>query len=240
MKTMMKILALVLALMMVTCCFAACGKDGQTDKGSDPSNATKATEPQDTKPQGTEPQPSDPQVTDPTTPPGDGKKEYKVYVKDTAGNPLAGVLVQICKEGSTCFTPTRTNEQGFASWTLDDAEDYYGTISSMDEEMPKEYFGDQYEVTLVYSAAQNSKKEYKVTVKDSDGNPVAGVLVQVCKEGSTCYTPAVTNDDGYAVWQLDQADDYYGTVSSLEEGMPKQNFEDGFEVVLIYNPPVAE
>ena len=235
MKTMMKILALVLALVMVTCCFAACGNDGQSNESNGSSNATKATEPQATKPQ-----PSDPQGTEPTTPPEDGKKEYKVYVKDAAGNPLAGVLVQICKEGSTCFTPTRTNEQGYASWTLDDGEVYYGTISSLEEGMPKEYFGDQYEVTLVYGASLNSKKEYKVTVTDSEGYPVAGVLVQICKEGSTCYTPTRTNDEGFAVWTLDQADDYYGTVSSLEDGMPKEMFGDKFEVTLIYIPSVAE
>ena len=232
MNKMMKILALVLALAMMTCFLAACGKDNQTDdnKANDKGSVT---EPNTTEPQGTEPDGSEPSTT-----PDDGKKEYKITVTDSNGNPMSGVLVQICKEGSTCFTPTRTNDQGVATWRLDEGADYYGTVSSSEPGMPKEYFVDKTEVTLVYEI--ETKKEYKIVVKDSDGNPVSGVLVQVCKEGSTCFTPTRTNDDGFAVWKLDAASDYYGTVSSLEEGMPKEFFGDAFEVVLVYNPPVAE
>lgn len=86
----------------------------------------------------------------------------------------------------------------------------------------------------------DGKKEYTIVVKDSDGDPVVGVMVQICKEGSTCFTPARTDDNGCAVWKLDEASDYYGTVSSLEEGMPKEYFEGNFQVTLVYNPPVAE
>lgn len=137
MKTMMKILCVVLAMVMVAGCLAACIKD--EPKPTDPTPTNAPTNP--TKP--TEP--------DPTDPPADPKKEYKVIVTDTEGNPVSGVLVQICKEGSTCFTPARTNDQGFAIWKLDEAADYYGTVSSTEEGMPKEYFGDKFEVTLVYN-----------------------------------------------------------------------------------------
>ena len=137
MKTMMKILCLVLAMIMVAGCMAACTKD-----------EPKATEPETT----TAPSnPTDPTEPDPTDPPVDTKKEYKVIVTDSEGNPVSDVLVQICKEGSTCFTPARTNDDGFATWKLDEAADYYGTVSSAEEGMPKEYFGDKFEVTLVYN-----------------------------------------------------------------------------------------
>ncbi|MBQ7416411.1 MAG: hypothetical protein IJW14_05200 [Oscillospiraceae bacterium] len=137
MKTMMKILALVMALAMVLC-LVAC-----TDNGK----------PANTDPTGSsEPAPS----TDPTTSSEpeateDGKKEYTVVVKDADGNPVSGVLVQICKDGATCFTPSRTDDNGCAVWNLEEATDYYGTVSSLEEGMPKEYFGDQFEVTLVYT-----------------------------------------------------------------------------------------
>ena len=137
MKTMMKILCVVLAMIMMAGCMAACTKD-----------EPKATEPETT----TAPSnPADPTEPDPTDPPVDTKKEYKVIVIDSEGNPVSGVLVQICKEGSTCFTPSRTNDDGFATWKLDEAADYYGTVSSTEEGMPKEYFGDKFEVTLVYN-----------------------------------------------------------------------------------------
>ena len=137
MKTMMKILCVVLAMIMMAGCMAACTKD-----------EPKATEPETT----TAPSnPADPTEPDPTDPPVDTKKEYKVIVIDSEGNPVSGVLVQICKEGSTCFTPSRTNDDGFATWKLDEAADYYGTVSSTEEGMPKEYFSDKFEVTLVYN-----------------------------------------------------------------------------------------
>ena len=138
MKTMMKIMALVLAIVMVAGCLAACGSD--ETKSTEPEATTKPTTP-------TEPAPTDPAPTDPV----DTKKEYKVIVVDAEGNPVEGVLVQVCKEGSTCFTPSRTNADGFAVWKLDEAADYYGTVSSTEEGMPKETFGDKFEVTLVYN-----------------------------------------------------------------------------------------
>ena len=137
MKTMFKILALVLALVMLTGCLAACGDD-----------SSKPTEPETTT---TPSNPTDPTNPDPTDPPADPKKEYKITVVDSEGNAVAGVLVQICKEGSTCFTPSRTNDDGVATWSLDEAADYYGTVSSLEEGMPKEYFGEGFEVTLVYN-----------------------------------------------------------------------------------------
>ena len=137
MKTMMKILCLILAMVMVAGCLAACAQD--EPKTTDPETTTAPSDP------------TDPTKPDPTDPPADTKKEYKVMVTDADGNPVAGVLVQICKEGSTCFTPARTNDQGFATWKLDEAADYYGTVSSTEEGMPKENFGDKFEVTLVYN-----------------------------------------------------------------------------------------
>ena len=134
----MKVLALVLAMMMVAGCLAACGEDSKT---TEPDTTTAPSTP-------TDPDPTDPEPTDPID---DGKKEYTVIVKDSDGNPVSGVLVQICKEGATCFTPARTNDDGSATWSLDEASDYYGTISSTEEGMPKEYFADSFEVTLVYN-----------------------------------------------------------------------------------------
>lgn len=138
MKTMMKILCLVLAMVMVAGCLAACGEDA------------KPTEPETTTAPSTPANP-DPTEPDPTDPPADPKKEYKITVTDAEGYPVSGVLVQVCKEGSTCFTPARTNDEGCATWSLDEAGDYYGTVSSTEEGMPKEYFGDGFEVTLVYN-----------------------------------------------------------------------------------------
>lgn len=221
MKTMMKILCLVLALIMVAGCLAACGEDAP--KATEPDTTTAPSKPTD---------PSEPAPTDP--PVDDGKKEYKIKATNPDGNPVEGALLQICKEGATCYTPTRTNDQGVATWRLDEAADYYGTFSSSVPGMPKENFGADFEVTIVLDS-------YKIKVVDTNGDPVVGLKVCVGKEGcSEYFTPVVTNDQGEAVFMLPIFADFYGTVSSTEEGMPKENFGDKFEVTLVYNPPVTE
>lgn len=68
----------------------------------------------------TSPVASDPVESDVATDPGveDGKVVYTVTVQDEAGNPVAGAMVQICLEA--CL-PTVTNEQGVATWTMEEA-----------------------------------------------------------------------------------------------------------------------
>ena len=135
MKTMMKIMALVLAIVMVAGCLAACGSD--ETKPTEPEVTTKPTTP-------TEPAPTDPAPTDP---PDDGKKEYKVTVVDAEGNPVEGVFVQVCHTGS-CFGPFKTDSNGIAMFRLTPGSEYYGTVSGSNN---KAYFEDKFEVTLVYN-----------------------------------------------------------------------------------------
>lgn len=52
--------------------------------------------------------------------------------------------------------------------------------------------------------ADDGKVTYTVTVKDADGNPVSGAMVQLCKE--TCI-PTMTDANGVATWSL--AEDEY-------------------------------
>ena len=143
MKTMMKLMALVMAMLLVVGCFAACTQDNGNGTTTEPSTAptvpTKPTEPSD---------PGD------TNPPDDGKKEYKVYVKTEDGTAVAGVWAQICKEGSTCI-PIQTDDNGVAVMRLEAASDYYGSIPGPNGVLlDKEYFGDGFEVTLIYNPSE--------------------------------------------------------------------------------------
>ena len=45
----------------------------------------------------------------------------------------------------------------------------------------------------------NNKPTYTVTVKDENGNPVAGFWVKIC-EGESCKKPVVTGEDGSAAF----------------------------------------
>lgn len=62
--------------------------------------------------------------------------------------------------------------------------------------------------------ADDGKVEYKVTVTDTEGNPLAGVMVQLCLE--SCV-PAVTDANGVATYNLPEAD-YKAAIISLPEG----------------------
>ena len=49
--------------------------------------------------------------------------------------------------------------------------------------------------------------EYKVTLVDANGKPVAGQMIQVCND-TTYFPPAVTDFDGVAVFSLAQSNKY--------------------------------
>lgn len=50
------------------------------------------------------------------------------------------------------------------------------------------------------SGRENGVSGYKVTVQDTNGNPVAGALVVLCqdKDGGICYLPVTTDEEGVA------------------------------------------
>ena len=53
----------------------------------------------------------------------------------------------------------------------------------------------------------DGKIEYTVTLLDANGAPVAGKMVQVCNS-ATCFAPVATDENGVAVFRLEEADDY--------------------------------
>ncbi len=79
------------------------------------------------------------------------------------------------------------------------------------------------------SSEDDGKVHYTVTVVDEDGNPVAGAMVQLCKD--SCV-PAVTEDNGVAEFNLAE-DDYDVKFAVFPEGYEYTtdeqvfHFEDG-------------
>ena len=63
----------------------------------------------------------------------------------------------------------------------------------------------------------SDKLAYTITVLDVDGNPVAGVTVQMCVANGFCLLPAQTDTDGVAVYNQTQAK-YYVTVVAVPDG----------------------
>ncbi len=63
---------------------------------------------------------------------------------------------------------------------------------------------------------ESAKVTYTVTVKDQDGNPVAGARVMMCQD-ELCMNPVKTGEDGVATFQLDEAT-YRAKLAALPEG----------------------
>ena len=136
-----------LAFVLIVCMLGllcACGSGAQASDTAAPSTAqnpsAEATAEQ-TAPEATE----------------DGKIAYTVKVVDAAGAPMAGVMVQICKDTS-CFAPTVTDAQGVATFKLAEGEGYKATFTVIPEGYTAEtadvYFeSGATEVTLTLAAA---------------------------------------------------------------------------------------
>ncbi|MBQ4641004.1 MAG: hypothetical protein IJB47_00095 [Oscillospiraceae bacterium] len=105
MKKMKKFLALMLALMLVLS-LCACGQSGQDENPTDPTDGNTDTT------DGTEKDPTQ-ESTEATIP--EGMAQYKVKVVDEEGNPVVGVMIQVCTE-ETCLIPVKTDDAGVATF----------------------------------------------------------------------------------------------------------------------------
>ena len=112
MNHMKRMLGVVLAVCMVLA-LAACG--GGSNSGADVSNDAPASSGVTS-----EPADSTPASSEEETPVDDGNVTYTVSVIDEDGNPVSGIMVQICKD--SCM-PTMTDANGVATWRV--AEDEY-------------------------------------------------------------------------------------------------------------------
>ncbi|MBQ2901263.1 MAG: hypothetical protein IJE49_05390 [Agathobacter sp.] len=53
----------------------------------------------------------------------------------------------------------------------------------------------------------DGKIEYKVTLLDANGNPVAGQMIQVCN-AENCFAPVATDANGVATFRLEESNEY--------------------------------
>ena len=65
------------------------------------------------------------------------------------------------------------------------------------------------------SSKEETATKFEVTVTDTDGNAVKGVMVQLCKD--TCV-PAMTDENGVAVFNAEITDGYKLSVMSCPDG----------------------
>ncbi len=144
---MKKLIALLLALVM-TIGLVACGNTN-VETPEEPDNTPVAPEQNDDPVVEPEPSEDEPVNLNPT---------YTVKIVDEGGNPIAGVMVQIC-QGETCLPGPMTGEDGTVTFQVEEADykvSFLGGVPAGYDYTTEEtefYFEDgSYEVTIVLKA----------------------------------------------------------------------------------------
>ena len=75
--------------------------------------------------------------------------------------------------------------------------------------------------------ADNSKTEYKVTVVDQNGSPVAGVVLQFCDDAN-CKMPVTTDANGVVTASYAPSE-YHVTLTQLPDGYTSEATEFYFD-----------
>ena len=142
---MKKLIAMLLALVMLLS-LVACGQTPDAPQAEDP----------------TDPPASEPQQTEPSEnveqPPVNENPVYTVKIVDEGGNPVVGVMVQIC-QGETCLPGPVSDANGVVTFQVAEADykvSFLGGVPAGYEYTTEEtefYFEDgSYEVTIVLKA----------------------------------------------------------------------------------------
>lgn len=110
---MKKLIALLLALVLALS-LCACGESGQ---GETPA--------EDTTGNTENLQESTQESTEAVIP--EGMAQYKVKVVDDAGNPVVGVMIQVCTD-ETCLIPVKTDDAGVATFPVAQIGEYHANF----------------------------------------------------------------------------------------------------------------
>ena len=175
---------LLVAVMLISCMLLAVACNGDENPTEQPTTAPTDAPTNAPTEEPTEEPTEAPTVEIPTTPteaptadPDEGKVEYEVVVKDSEGNPVAGVRVVVCKD-ETCFNPVLTDENGVAVFKLEEYNGYKGKVSK----------AEGYEFSEEYTYFENGAKRITITVKaicDHVEETVAGTPATCVDAGLT-------------------------------------------------------
>ena len=167
--------------------------------------------------------------------------EYTVRYEDQDGNPVAGVTFQITDDSTTLFT---TEEEGQVTWWS------WPTVCDIQTiEIPAGYEGDTESVYTISEeggilvltltrVSSSGQSDYVVRYVDQDGNPVAGVMCQVCDDKTCSLFPSDENGecrftlDPYA-WEIHTLrvpEGYEGDTETVTYASP-----EGGEIVFTLN-----
>ena len=149
------------------------------------------------------------------------KVTYTVTVLDENGNPVSGVMVEFAPKGGESF-PVKTKSEGKASTTTTKE------LSAKIIAVPDEYEYDNIGTALTFDANGKVTVTLKkaevarltIRVIDNEGNPIEGVVVQMCS--TVCKTPVVTDENGEAFYIYEEGFKAQLTMTIPEDATPDE------------------
>ena len=206
MKSLKKILSLILALMMLlTSAFAlaSCSGDGDNSDGGSSDGSGSGSGGGDST--------------------GDSTGfTYTVYVK--SGNKgIAGAVVCFTNVANTSDKKLATTDSnGRAKITTDAETSFKAVVTQVPSDYREAGWSIMDEKTLVDGTATFTYTavdlpDWTITVVDQNGAPVAGAKVQMCS-GSNCFMPKTTDANGTVVFADFVTAEYHVQINSLPTG----------------------
>ena len=97
------------------------------------------------------------------------------------------MIMCLCACGGTSESANKDNDENVSNDTLDTSKDTKDSDTESDTD------------------TEDATPVFNVTVVDANGAPVKGIMVQICKDACT---PAMTNDEGIATFNMEITDGY--------------------------------
>lgn len=130
----------------------------------------------------------------------DVNTDYTVTVVDNNGAPIPGVKLTFTTPAGIPF-PGTTDAQGKATYAGDEDGVTVKIIS-----VPRGYEYDKlntvqnFDENRTLNVTMSVLAPIVINVVDDEGNPVAGVLVQMCDSAGSCRIPTTTDEEGKAYY----------------------------------------
>lgn len=164
---------------------------------------------------------------------------YTVTVKDDSGRAVAGVKVGLDVMGAADVVYETTNGNGVATFTVDTNKTNRRIEAYIEDYAEKYELGENDAYT--FAAGEKSCElslveldEYRVYATDTEGNAIAGVMIQACTPLGMCKAGKITDANGCVVFYSNTVLGY-ATVNEVPAGYEMPSNDDNH-----YNITVGE
>lgn len=164
------------------------------------------------------------------------KINYTVTVVDNEGNPVRGAKLTFSPKGAAAI-PFPTDVEGKASYKTDKE------LTVKVTEIPEAYEYDKLNVEQSFDSegkltiTLTKRAPFVIKVVDQDGNPVAGVKVQMCDSAGLCKIPVTTDENGEGFYDFQEGDFHAQLTNGAPNGYSVEDpdryydFEDGVATI---------